>query len=69
MRDVAINGENGFVTGFNSQELANAVLKLAENPALREEFGSSGKKRSDALFSIKRMVTDHENLYKELLRK
>ncbi|CAM8644988.1 RfaG Glycosyltransferase [Candidatus Planktophila dulcis] len=69
VRDVAINGENGFVIGFNSQELANAVLKLAENPALREEFGSSGKKRSDALFSIERMVTDHENLYKELLRK
>jgi glycosyltransferase involved in cell wall biosynthesis len=69
VRDVAINGENGFVTGFNSQELANAVLKLAENPTLREEFGSSGKKRSDALFSIERMVTDHENLYKELLRK
>ena len=69
VRDVAINGENGFVTGFNSQELANAVLKLVENPTLREEFGSSGKKRSDALFSIERMVTDHENLYKELLRK
>jgi glycosyltransferase involved in cell wall biosynthesis len=69
VRDVAVDGENGFVTGFNSQELANAVIKLAENTALREEFGSSGKKRSDALFSIERMVTDHENLYKELLRK
>lgn len=69
VRDVAIDGENGFVTGFNSQELANAVLKLAGAPQLREEFGRSGKNRSSSLFSIERMVTDHENLYKELLRK
>ncbi|MEY4024051.1 MAG: hypothetical protein RLZ23_1012, partial [Actinomycetota bacterium] len=26
-------------------------------------------RRSAALFSIERMVADHENLYKELLRK
>jgi glycosyltransferase involved in cell wall biosynthesis len=69
VRDVAIDGENGFVTSFGSQDLANAVLKLAGNPGLREEYGNAGKRRSDALFSIERMVTDHENLYKELLRK
>jgi glycosyltransferase involved in cell wall biosynthesis len=69
VRDVAIDGENGFVTGFNAQELANAVLKLAGEPELREQYGRSGKNRSDALFSIERMVSDHENLYKELLRK
>jgi glycosyltransferase involved in cell wall biosynthesis len=69
VRDVALDGENGFVTGFSSEALANAVLKLADNPALRKEFGEAGKSRSDALFSIERMVTDHEDLYKELLRK
>jgi glycosyltransferase involved in cell wall biosynthesis len=69
VRDVAIDGENGLVTSFDSQDLASAVLKLAGNPGLREEYGNAGKKRSDALFSIERMVTDHENLYKELLRK
>jgi len=67
--DVAIDGENGFVTGFSAQQLAEAILKLANNSSLRQAFGSSGKKRSEALFSIERMVTDHENLYKELLRK
>ena len=67
--DVAIDGENGFVTGFNSQELANAVLKLAENPSLRKQFGEAGRLRSESLFSIERMVGDHEKLYKELLRK
>jgi glycosyltransferase involved in cell wall biosynthesis len=67
--DVAIDGENGFVTGFNSQELADAVLKLAENPSLRKEFGEAGRKRSESLFSIERMVGDHERLYKDVLRK
>lgn len=69
VRDVAIDGENGFVTGFSSEALANAILKLADSPALRKEFGEAGKSRSDALFSIERMVTDHEDLYKEILRK
>jgi len=69
VRDVARDGENGFVTGFSSEALANAILKLADSPALRKEFGEAGKSRSDALFSIERMVTDHEDLYKELLRK
>jgi len=69
VRDVAIDGENGFVTSFGSQDLAKAVLKLAGNSGLREQYGSAGKKRSDVLFSIERMVTDHENLYKELLKK
>ena len=69
VRDVARDGENGFVTGFSSEALANAILKLADSPALRKEFGEAGQSRSDALFSIERMVTDHEDLYKELLRK
>ena len=69
VRDVAIDGENSFVTGFDSQELANAVLKLAENPDLRTQYGIAGKKRSDSLFSIERMVSDHEILYQDLLRK
>ena len=69
VRDFARDGENGFVTGFSSEALANAILKLADSPALRKEFGEAGKSRSDALFSIERMVTDHEDLYKELLRK
>jgi len=69
VRDVAIDGENGFVTGFDSQELANAVLKLAESAELRKKLGHAGKVRSNAKFSIERMVGDHENLYQELLRK
>jgi glycosyltransferase involved in cell wall biosynthesis len=69
VRDVAIDGENGFVTGFDSQELAEAVLKLAESAELRNKFGHAGKVRSNAKFSIERMVGDHENLYQDLLRK
>jgi len=69
VRDVAIDGENGFVTDFDSQALADAVIKLAGSADLRKEYGLAGKKRSEALFSIKQMVADHENLYKQLLRK
>ena len=67
--DVAIDGVNGFVTDFSAIQLADAILKLANDPALRENFGSAGRKRSETLFSVERMVSDHEKLYKEILRK
>ena len=69
VRDVAVDGENGFVTNFDSQELASAVIKLADSPELREKFGQAGKERSQKVFSIEHMVSDHENLYQDLLRK
>jgi glycosyltransferase involved in cell wall biosynthesis len=67
VRDVAVNGENGYVLGFESQEMADAILKLVRNPELREEFGQAGMRRSETLFSIEKMVSDHERLYLELL--
>jgi glycosyltransferase involved in cell wall biosynthesis len=68
VRDVAVNGENGIVTNFDPRELADGVLKLSLDPDLRNSMGAAGKTRSEKMFSIERMVTDHENLYKKLLR-
>jgi hypothetical protein len=42
---------------------------LADSAELREKFGQAGKVRSQKVFSIEHMVSDHENLYQELLLK
>jgi glycosyltransferase involved in cell wall biosynthesis len=67
--DVVVNDFNGYVTTFNAREIADAVLRLANDPKLRRQMGENGKIRSAKLFSVARMVADHENLYKRLLRK
>ncbi len=68
VRDIAVDGLNGFVTGFDPQSIAEGVLKLADNPELRRKMGEEGRKRTAELFSIAHMVESHESLYQELIR-
>ncbi len=67
VRDIAVDGLNGFVTGFDAQSISEGVLKLADNPELRRRMGEAGRKRAAELFSIAHMVESHESLYQELI--
>ncbi len=69
VRDIAVDGENGFVTDFDAISIAAGILKLADNPDLRKEMGEAGQKRARELFSISHMVESHESLYQELLNR
>ncbi len=69
VRDIAVDGENGFVTGFDAESIAVGVVKLIENPDLRRKMGEAGQKRAKELFSISHMVESHESLYQELLKR
>ncbi len=69
VRDIAVDGKNGFVAGFDAKSLAKGVLKLAESPELRRKMGAAGQKRAGELFSISHMVESHESLYQELLNR
>jgi glycosyltransferase involved in cell wall biosynthesis len=69
VRDIAVDGENGFVTDFDALSIAAGVLKLADNPDLRRKMGEAGQKRAKVLFSISHMVESHESLYQELLNR
>jgi glycosyltransferase involved in cell wall biosynthesis len=68
VRDIAVDGLNGFVTGFDAESIAEGVLKLADNPELRRKMGEAGRERAAELFSIAHMVESHESLYQELIR-
>ncbi len=51
-REVVINGENGFlVPAKTSISLANALIKLIENEALRNQMGEAGRKRVAKYFN------------------
>jgi len=67
--DIAIDHKNALITDFTPTKLAQEVLRLASDPNLRKQLGEAGKELADEKFSIPQMVSSHESLYKELLRK
>jgi glycosyltransferase involved in cell wall biosynthesis len=52
--------------GPNPNELSEAIITLCRNSKLREQLGSNARNRTQNLFSLKRYVSDLENIYSEL---
>lgn len=47
--------------------LAEALVRLARNPALRERMGEAGRRFVQGQFSVETMVAAHDALYRQLL--
>ncbi len=66
--EVVLDGTTGIITGLDVQEIADALEKLAKSSDLRGSMGTAAKEFTLANFGVKRLVHDHEELYKKLLR-
>ena len=66
--DIVVDGTNGLLTDVSAGALADAIEKLAKEPALRASMGAAGKKRSLELFSLARMISDHSQLYSHCMQ-
>ena len=65
--EVVINGITGIITSLSVQEIADGLEKLAKNIDLRTQMGTSAKEFTSANFGVRRLVNDHEVLYKNLI--
>jgi glycosyltransferase involved in cell wall biosynthesis len=65
--EVVLDGVTGIVTGLDVQEIADALEKLANDRVLRTKLGVAAQEFTMSNFGIKRLVHDHEELYKKLL--
>lgn len=65
--EVVLDGTTGIITGLGGQEIADALEKLANSSDLRDQLGAAAQKFTSANFEVKRLVHDHEELYKKLL--
>jgi glycosyltransferase involved in cell wall biosynthesis len=65
--EVVLDGKTGIITRIDVQEIANALEELASNSDLRSQMGAAAKQFTLANFGVRRLVRDHELLYKELL--
>ena len=65
--EVVIDGVTGIVTDLDIQDIANGIEKLANSKELRARMGIAGKEFTLANFGVKRLVVEHEMLYKKLI--
>ena len=66
--DVVLDGITGIITSLEVKEIADALEKLANSNELRAQMGARAQEFTLANFGVKRLVHDHEKLYKKLLR-
>jgi len=65
--EVVLEGVTGIITNLDVQEIADALEKLANSAELRSQMGASAQEFTLANFGVKRLVSDHEVLYKKLI--
>ena len=64
--EVIINNKTGLLCNKSNTELVKAINKLAQNKSERLKFGKSGKVNALKLFSEKKLVSAHKDLYLRL---
>jgi glycosyltransferase involved in cell wall biosynthesis len=66
--EVVVDGQTGLlVPAGDPLALAEAIARLAADPALARQLGEAGRDRLRRHFSIDKMVGDTELLYREVL--
>lgn len=68
-RELVVDGTHGLVfSPGDGGQLARAILKLVDNPSLREDLGGSAARRVREEFVLDDMVDRYQDLYSRLLR-
>lgn len=67
--EAVVDGQTGLVVpAHDPQSFAEAIVRMAGDPALRVRYGAAGLKRIEALFSLDACVAKYEALYRGLLQ-
>ena len=64
--EVVLDGTTGIITSLDVHQIADALEKLANSSDLRGQLGAAAKEFTLANFGVKRLVHDHEELYRKL---
>jgi glycosyltransferase involved in cell wall biosynthesis len=65
--EIVLDGTTGIITDLDVRKMADAIEKLWLDSELRIKMGVSAQDFTAANFGVKRLISDHENLYKDLL--
>ena len=66
--DSVVDGKTGFLVPIkDTEQMANAIVKLLENPELAGKMGRNGRKRAEEIFCKERYANQVEEIYASLL--
>jgi len=66
--EVVVDGVTGFlVPPKNPYKMAEAIVKILQNPELAKQMGKAGRKRVEEKFSLERMVREYERVYRSIV--
>jgi len=65
--EVVLDGTTGIITSLDVREIGDTIEELVNNNDLRGQLGSAAQEFTSANFGVKRLVSDHEELYKKIL--
>lgn len=62
--EIVIDGKTGYVTTNNNEtEFTEAIIKLLNKKELSLNFGKSGRRRYESLFTVEKMTLSYQQLY------
>jgi glycosyltransferase involved in cell wall biosynthesis len=67
IRDLVVHGTTGFLVEPTPDALASAIGRILDDPALGAALGSAGTKRVCREFTVERMASQYEDLYRSLV--
>jgi len=68
VRELVNHGETGYIVpSGNANALAEAILKLLQQPSLRHAMGKQGRQHMNSQFTLERMLQATESLYLQTL--
>jgi len=65
--EVVLHGVTGIITPLDIHKIADAIEKLSIDKELRVRLGAAAQDFTSANFGVKRLIDDHEELYRRLL--
>ncbi|GAB6137356.1 glycosyltransferase family 4 protein [Halanaerobaculum tunisiense] len=67
LKEIIQEGKTGFLVPLVAEEFGDRLIKLANNPELREKMGQAGYQRVNKNFTIAAMIEQTEELYFSVL--
>jgi len=67
VRDLITEGVNGYCVTQNSQEIADTLIRLLQNPALRRELGENGRHLQQSRYAWDAVTEDHKQVFRQAI--
>ena len=65
--EVMINGQSGFCLKYSAKDFADKIELLSKSADMRLSFGAAGESNARNNFSLRRLISDHTELYQDLI--